>query len=75
MEHLKVGGPSLLLFFQRNYFPLTRSFYLSLGPGEGQILWTGRRSLQSGHFIDVKNLRKTIVFTMKNDDSIIEDIP
>ena len=48
---------------------------MSLGPGEGQILWTGRRSLQSGHFIDVKNLRKTIVFTMKNDDSIIEDIP
>ena len=30
--------------------------YLSLGPVEGQILLTDRRSFQGGHFIDVKNL-------------------
>ena len=28
MEHLKAGGPSLLSFFQKNYVPLMRSFYL-----------------------------------------------
>ena len=41
-----------------------------------KIIWTERRSLQSGHFIDVKKTYENVFkLTMKNDDSIVEAMP
>ena len=55
---------------------LASSIYLSLGLGEDQILWTERRSLQNrplNRYFEV--LIHSMQKTMKNDDSVIEDIP